>query len=208
MDKKKVLEALANLRKQTKQRKFAQSVDLIINLKNFDIKKHSVNLFLGLPHKTKDKKIAGFLEKKSGLIDSITKQEFDKYKDKKKIKKLVKSYDFFISAASLMPQVATVFGKYLGPAGKMPSPQLGILRAGSDKEIEEVKARLEKTVRVKSKEPSLKLSVGRESMKDEEISENILTAYNSILNVLPRKKENIKSVMIKFTMSKPQKVEF
>ncbi len=207
MEKTKILEALKKLREETKKRNFNQSIDLIINLKNFGVKKDSVNLFLELPYKVKDKKIAGFLNKKSNLIDTITKQEFDRYRDKKKIKKLVKSYDFFISAASLMPAVASTFGRYLGPEGKMPSPQLGILRQESEQEIKGVLEKFEKVVRVKSKEPSLKFCVGKENMKDEEIAENIEKAYNSIINVLPRKKENVKNIMIKFTMGKPLKIE-
>jgi len=206
MEKAKILEALKKLREETKKRNFSQSIDLIINLKNFDVKKESINLFLELPHKVKDKKIAAFLEKKSGVVDTITKQEFDKYKDKKKIKKLVKSYDFFISSASLMPAVASTFGRYLGPEGKMPSPQLGILRQENDEEIKKTIEKFEKVVRVKSKEPSLKFSIGKENMKDEEIAENISVAYNSIIKVLPKKKENVKSIMIKLTMGKPLKL--
>ena len=112
MNKEKILEALKKLAEKNKERKFVQSTDLIINLKNFDAKKESVNLFLELPYKVKDAKIAGFLNKKSSIIDTITKQEFDDYKNKRKLKNLVKNYDFFISNASLMPLVAGTFGRY------------------------------------------------------------------------------------------------
>jgi large subunit ribosomal protein L1 len=207
MEKEKIIEVLKKLRKETKKRNFSQSVDLIINLKDFDIKKESVNLFLGLPHKVKKMSVCAFLNKKSEVVDSITGQEFEKYKDKKEIKKLVKKYDFFISSASLMPQVARSFGRYLGPVGKMPSPQLGIVKHEDEKEIKKILDGIEEIVRVKSKEASLKFCIGKENMKDEEIAENIITAYNSVLNVLPRKKENIKTVMIKFTMSGPKKLE-
>ena len=44
-------------------------------------------------------------------------------------------------------------------------------------------------------------------MKDEELIENILTIYTTLLKVLPRNKENIKNIEIKFTMSKPQKIK-
>ena len=206
MEKKKILEILENLKNQRKERKFDESVDLIINLKNFDIKKNSVNLFLTLPYKIKNKKSCAFLEKKSQVIDSITKQEFDQYKEKKKIKSLVKKYDFFISTAGLMPSVATSFGKYLGPSGKMPSPQFGVLKSGDDGEITGLAEQIDKVTKVKSKEPSLKFSVGKASMKNEEIAENIIYSYNSILNALPRKKENIKNTMIKLTMSKAIKI--
>jgi len=207
MNKEKILESLKNLRENKKKRNFDESLDLIINLKDFDIKKNSVNLFLELPHKVKDRKIAAFLNKKSNMVDTITKADFDKYKDKKEIKKLVKNYDFFIASANLMPQVASTFGKFLGPAGKMPSPQIGIIREETEKEIKNAIEKFDKIVRIKSKEPSLKFCVGKESMKDEEIAENIIKAYNTILDNLPKKKENVKNVEIKFTMSKPIKVE-
>src|SRR3989338_1298019 len=102
MSKESVIKALEELRKNEK-RKFSQTADLIINLKSFDIKKDSINLFLDLPHKTREIKVCAFLMKKSSLVDTITKPEFDFYKDKKKIKKLVREYDFFIASAPLMP---------------------------------------------------------------------------------------------------------
>jgi len=207
MEKGQVVKALAEIRKEIKPRKFKQSVDLIINLKSFDAKKESVNLFISLPHKVKDKKIAAFLSKKSGVVQTITKPEFDNYKDKKKAKNLAKDFDFFIAHASLMPSVAATFGKFLGPSGKMPSPQLGVITEESDAKINDIIKKAEKIVRIKSKEPSLKLCIGKEVMKDEEIADNVMTAYNAILNALPRNKDNISSVMIKFTMSKAIKLE-
>ena len=160
MDLKQDLKnALEELRKN-KERKFDQTVELIVNLQKFNIKKESVNTVVSLPHKTKDKKIAAFLESRNNKIDTITKDDFDNYKDKKAIKKLVKKYDFFISQASLMPKVATVFGKVLGPAGKMPSPQLGILMDVNNKEIGEIKKRVENSVKIRIKEPSIKLAIG------------------------------------------------
>jgi large subunit ribosomal protein L1 len=206
MEKDKVIKGLEELRKE-KKKNFDQSVDLLINLKEFDIKKDSVNLFLALPHKIREISVAAFLNKKSPVVTTIIKEEFDRYKDKKKAKAVSKSYDFFIAAANLMPQVATVFGRFLGPQGKMPSPQLGIVTDESEVKLKEIIARYEKIVRVKSKEPSLKLCIGKESMKDEEIAENIIHAYNMIINALPKKKENVRSVMIKFTMSKPVRIE-
>jgi len=207
MEKKQILNILGKLRKESKKRKFAQSVDLIINLKNFDIKKDSVNLMLNLPHRVKDVKIAAFLNKKSDIVNSIIKSDFEKYKNKSKVKKLVRDYDFFIAHASLMPSIASSFGRYLGPAGKMPSPQLGILRVESESEIKDAVSKFEKIIRVKSKEPSLKFCIGKESMKDEEIADNALASFNTVTSNLPRKKENVKSVMIKFTMGKPIKLE-
>jgi len=202
-------ESIKNLLKELrteKQRKFVQSVDLIVNLQKIDLKRTSINIFSIVPHKIKDKKICGFLETRSKIIDSITPTEFVKFRDKKTIKKLVKDYDFFIAQSSLMPRVASIFGKVLGPAGKMPSPQLGIIINSDEKNISELISKINKSVRIRLKEASFKLMIGKEDMKDEEICENVISIYNDILKNLPRNKENVKNLQIKFTMTKPKKI--
>ena len=197
--------ALVELRKNEK-RKFSQSIDAIINLKGIDLRRDNINIVLIIPHKLKDKKVCGFLNNKSSLISTITKPDFQKYKDKNALRKLVKKYDFFIAAAPLMPSVATAFGKVLGPAGKMPSPQLGILAIESDDAIEKELEKISKSIKIRVKEPSIKLSIADEKMKDEDVIENFTTIYNAVVNALPKKKDNVKNVMLKFTMTKPIKL--
>ena len=197
--------ALTELR-AAKERKFDQTVDLIVNLQKFDIKKSNVNIFVNVPHKIKDKKIAGFLEVKNKNIETITPDEFKKYTGKAQLKSLVNNHDFFIAQASLMPSVATSFGRTLGPSGKMPSPQLGIILNADEKTLNELKTKINTSVKIKIKEPSIKIPIGKQSMKDEDIIENILTVYNTLLKTLPRNKENIKNIEIKFTMTKPYKI--
>ncbi|HPD81525.1 MAG TPA: hypothetical protein PK357_00300 [Candidatus Pacearchaeota archaeon] len=196
---------LSELRK-TKERKFDQTVDLIVNLQKFDVKKSNVNIFASIPHKIKDKKIAGFLEVKNKDVETITPDEFKRYSDKTKMKHLVSTYDFFIAQASLMPSVATNFGRALGPTGKMPSPQLGIILNADEKIIKELKNKINTSIKIKVKEPSVKIPIGKQSMKDEDIIENIMSVYNLLLKNLPRNKENIKNVEIKLTMTKPYKI--
>jgi large subunit ribosomal protein L1 len=208
INKEEFVKALKEVRENyaKDKKKFEQTVDLIINLKDFDIKRCSINAFVTLPHKVKDKKIAGFLEKKSTIIDSITKVEFEDFKDKKKLKKLVKAYDFFIANAKLMPAVATTFGRALGPASKMPSPQLGVVMNEDEKTIKELLSRINSVIRARTKEPTVKVSIGKESDKDEDLAENAMAVYNEVFKNLPKQKENLRSVLIKFTMSKPSKL--
>ncbi len=52
-----------------------------------------------------------------------------------------------------MPKVATTFGRVLGPAGKMPSPQLGILTNVSDKEISAIKKKISGGVKISTAVP-------------------------------------------------------
>lgn len=208
--KENFVKALQEIRKKEsekpKQIKFDQTLDLIVNLRDFDIKKTSINLFVTLPHKLKEKKIAGFLEKKSNIIDSITKGEFDEFKDKKKMKRLVKEYDFFIANAKLMPAVATTFGRILGPVGKMPSPQLGVLMSEDENTIKNLVQRINSVVRIKTKEPNIKIAIGKQSDKNENLAENCLVVFNEIFKNLPKQRENLRNVLIKFTMGKPVKV--
>ena len=192
---------------KSKKVNFDQTVDLIINLKEFDVRRQAFNLFIQVPNKIKDKKIGGFFEKDSKVIDTIKKANFGKYKEKKDIRKLIKSYDFFIANAKLMPAVATSFGRVLGPVGKMPSPQLGILPNEEDAMVEALVNKINSTARIRVKEPSIKVSIGKQSMDTEKIMQNALTVYKKVLDTLPRKIDNVKNVKIKFTMSKPVKVE-
>ena len=197
--------ALEELRRN-KPKKFKQTVDLVVNLQKFEVKKNPLNIFIKIPHKVKDKKIAGFFESKSEFIDTITEADFKKYADKKNLKNLVKKYDFFISQSKLMPKVATTFGRVLGPAGKMPSPQLGIILNADEKSIKELKEKINTSLRIRAKEPSIKVAIGKEDMKDEQIIENALSVYNELVKNLPRDKENIRNIELKFTMTKPIKI--
>jgi len=204
--KDQLKQSLIELRKSEKK-KFDQTVDLIINLQKFDPKKNQTSIFVNVPYKIKDKKICAFFESKNKNVETITPDDFKDYSDKKNLKKLVKRFDFFIAQASIMPKVASVFGKVLGPAGKMPSPQLGILVDVNDKTIEELKKKINHSIKIRIKEASIKTAIGKESMKDEEIIENIITVLNGVIKNLPKEKENIKNIELKFTMTKPQKIK-
>jgi ribosomal protein L1 len=59
-----------------------------------------------------------------------------------------------------MPSVAAAFGKVLGPAGKMPSPQLGIVVDESATSIKNLVEKISKSVKLRVKEPSIKVAIG------------------------------------------------
>ena len=205
------LEAIKKIReldgKRNKERKFDQTIDLIVNLKEFDVRKNAFNEFVQISNKFKDKKIAGFFEKNFKDIKVIRKEEFGNYKEKKDIKKLIRSYDSFIANAKLMPAVATSFGRVLGPARKMPNPQLGIVASEDESVVQNVINNINTTVRIVVKEPSIKVGVAKASLDDNKIVVNIIEVYNKILEKLPKGKDNVKNVKIKFTMGKPVSVD-
>jgi len=206
MEPVKISQALEELRAE-KKRKFVQTVDLVVNLKNFDVRKEALNTFVTVPH-PREKKIAAFLPKRSPLIDTITEEDFVTYKDAKDIKKLAKQYDAFIAVAPLMGKIATKFGRVFGPVGKMPSPQAGIIPQFSEEALAAMKDKVQKVIRVRNKEMAVKLPVGKEDMSDSDLEENILEVLLGLEKKLPRGRDNIKQVLIKFTMTKPAIIDY
>jgi large subunit ribosomal protein L1 len=198
-------QALAELKKE-KKRKFVQTVDLVINFQKFDARKTAINTFVKVPNSS-EKKICAFLTKRSKLVDTITKEDFDKYKDNKTLKNLAAKYDAFIAVAPMMAPVATKFGRALGPTGKMPSPQAGIMPTDDDESVAKMLDKMKKVVRVRIKENSLKLNVGKEDMDDKQLVENIQAVIDSVIELLPNKKDNIKNIMLKLTMTKPVEIQ-
>ncbi len=199
-------EALTELRKD-KERKFVQTVDLIVNLKGLDFKKTNISVVVPLPHIVRERRVCAFLSAKSDIVPTVTKAEFAKYSDKKALKVLIKKYDSFIAHAPLMPSVATTFGKVLGPTGKMPSPQLGIMMHDTPEEIKNTFNKVAKSAKIRIREGSVKIAIGKTDMSDEIIIENVRSIYNGIVNALPTKRDNVKNVLIKFTMTKPVEVQ-
>ena len=209
MNKEEILKAIKKARELSKKRKFDQTFDLIINLHKLNIKKpeENINTFVVLPQgKGKKSKICALVDKEletqaKGICDkTITKDEFKTYNDKKKLKKLANEYDYFIAQANLMVDIAKFFGKVFGPKGKMPNPKAGCI-VPPKTDLKAIYGKLYRTVRIQTKnEQTVKCPVGTESMKDEQIQENILIVYNAVLSALPREIQNIKNVMIKLTM--------
>jgi large subunit ribosomal protein L1 len=194
------IKVIQELRKE-KKRKFVQSVDLIINLKNFDVRREALNTFVFIPHGS-EKKIAAFFTKRNDNVDTITEEDFVKYKELKDIKKLAKKYDAFMAVAPMMGKVATKFGRVFGPMNKMPSPLSGIVPKEDDNMVNAMLDKMGKAIRVKNKEMSIKVSVGKEDMSDEELAENIDEAIAELTKKLPRGRDNVKNVLVKFTMTK------
>jgi large subunit ribosomal protein L1 len=201
--------AFEELKKNAPQKNFIQTVDLIINLADIDLRKTPIVVPVILPHPVKENMICGFLEKKSPYIDkTIQKAELMSDWPKSELKKLVRNYDLFIASASLMPLLAAKFGRTLGAAGKMPNPKTGgVLIREDENEIRALSDKLKKTLIIRPKEPSIKIAIGKENNETEKIADNAFAVYNAVLNVLPNRKENIRSLMLKLTMSKPVKLK-
>ena len=62
--------------------------------------------------------------------------------------------------------------------------------------------KMKKSIRVKNKEMSIKLAIGKESMSDDALAENVAAVIKGVEKALPRGRDNVKYVMVKFTMTK------
>ena len=206
-----VIEAMKKARDGSKPRKFVQSWDLIISLRDMDLKKpeNRLNLEFSLPEgsgkETKSVVLADSLyaeaKKQADLV--ITKAEIPQLgKDKKKLKKLVKEYDTWLGEATLMPLIGKELGAVLGTRGKMPKPIPPKIN------LEDVLRRSKSSIRIRlTNTPVIMVGVGNESMPDENVSKNIDAVYNFVCDRLPKGKNNIKNVLVKLTMGRPVKLE-
>lgn len=212
MDKESIQKALEEIKKQPK-RKFTQSYDIVINLKNIVIKQNPVDFFVNLHYlHGKNVKVACFVdqllrEQANKYCDlTIEEPDFIKYKDKRIARKLAEDYDYFIAQATLMPKVAAAFGKVLGTKGKMPNPKLGCV-VPPNANLEALVKRLKSVVYLSAKKgTNLQCIVGKENQPDEEIIDNVNTIYQAVLKQLPNEIQNIKNIALKLTMGKPIKI--
>ncbi len=215
MDKKTVLNALKTLREANSPRKFKQSVDFIVNLKDLNLKNPTdqVEFFLTVPEQVRPKKVCaivgGELEAEANKVCdfTITQMDLDKYKnDKVAMKKLAAEYDFFIAQANLMGKIAGVFGRVFGPRGKMPNPKAGCVVPPKGS-LQALYDRLQRTIKISAKKfPVIQLNAGKEDMTDEQIATNVAYFYDQIVHHLPKEQHNVRGALIKFTMGKPVKL--
>jgi len=204
-----------------KVRKFDESIDFIINLKDLNLNdpKQRIDKELILPNNiiTSDKPNACviatdeiLLQAKKLNIDTLNKDGLEELnrQEKKEKKKFVKKYDYFIVEAKLMPFLARYLARFLGPLGKMPKPfPTGYGIISNPDEVQTAIDRYKKVIRIQVKKmPIVQVKVGKKSMKMEEIFENIKSVVDFIANQMPHKFNNFKSVFIKTTMGTPVRV--
>ena len=207
MADKKTIEAVEKALEESKKlnRKFKQTIDLAVTLKNVDLNesKNRIDEEIILPNgRGKESKIAIFASgelalKAKGKVDLIVKPEEieDLSGDKKKFKKIVDDYDFFIAEAPLMPTIGKTLGVILGPRGKMPKP------VPPQIDITGIVKNLRNTVILRSKaNKTFHTIAGKEEMDKEKIAENIDTIIKRLESKLERGRMNISSVYVKTTM--------
>jgi len=201
---------LKNARDGITKRNFSQSAELMLILKDIDVKKgFSINEVVNLPNKiTKTSSVCVFASGDMGMrarkaqVDKVIEpEELDRLgTNKKDARKIVKAYDFFLADTALMSSVGRSLGQFMGPKGKMPSP----LPYGAP--IENITERFRGSVRARAKNQlNVSAKIGDEKMEDDQLVNNALAVISAIEKKLPQGDKNIHNAIIKFTMSKPSK---
>ena len=205
-----------------KVRKFDESIDFIINLKDINLNdpKQRIDKEILLPNNilTGDKPnvcvIASdeiLMEAKNLGLDTIDSEGLISLnnEEKKLKKKFVKKYDFFIVEDKMMPNVARYLARFLGPLGKMPKPfpsGYGIISNPDDLQV--AIDRYLKIIRIQlKKQLIIQVKIGKKSMEKEQVFENMKAIVEYIADQMPHKYNNIKSMFLKTTMGHPIKID-
>lgn len=201
-----IVEAVKKAKEESKPRNFTQSIDVVINIKDLDVKKPE-NRFdeeVFLPNgRGKGIKIAVIADgelaisaKNAGADLVITKEELQEMgKDRKQAKKMANEYTFFVAQADMMPQVGRFLGPVLGPRKKMPKPVPATVKP------DPILERLSNTVKIRIKDqPVIQAIVGSQDMDDELIADNVEAVLGVLDRNLEKGRNQIKSMYIKTTM--------
>ena len=210
---KELKEAIKEMKKQSPSRKFVESVDLAINLRDINLQDPSkrFQLDVQLPNPLKKEIKICVLAEGSQLVEAqsagaarvIDKEELENIsRDPKLAKKVAQQYDFFIASAPLMPLIGRNLGKYLGPRGKMPKP------VPPAAPIEPLLQNYSATVQIRLRQsPVIQARVGTVDMTNEALLENALAVVRNIESRLEKGENNIRSIFIKTTMGPAVKVK-
>ena len=207
-----LMEIIKQAKETDKDRKFKQSVEMIMVFRDVDVKKgFAINETVQLPKKlSKPATVCimasgdmGIKAKNAKADLVVDENELAKLStDKKKSKNIINKYDFFLADTKLMPTVGKTLGQLLGPRGKMPTP------VPFNAPIESFLERFRSSVKIKAK-GSLAMSckIGEEGMEDADLAANANAVATAIEKALPNGSRNVKKIMFKTTMGKAIKVE-
>lgn len=190
-----------------KERKFKQSVELIMVFKDIDVKKgFAINETVQLPKKLSQPASVcvvasgdlGLKAKSANADRVIDGNEINQVgTNKRESRKLINGYDFFLSDTQLMATVGKTLGQFMGPRGKMPTP------VPFNAPIDSILEKFRSSVRVKLRNTlSLACKIGDETMADDDLATNANAVINMVEKKLPSGDKNIKKIMIKTTMGK------
>jgi len=195
---------------KAKPRKFMETVDLQIGLKDYDTQRDK--RFAGtvkMPHIPRPRmKIcvlgdAVHCEQAAKLgVDFKSVEDLKKLnKNKKLVKKLARQYDAFLASQVLIPQIPRLLGPGLNKAGKFPT----LITHNDD--IEKKCNELKSNVKFQLKKVlCMGVAIGNTGLTHEELRQNSMMAINFLVSLLKKNWNNVKSLNVKSTMGKVYRI--
>ncbi|MGB0855888.1 MAG: 50S ribosomal protein L1 [Nitrosopumilus sp.] len=204
-----IAEMIKEAKAATKQRKFKQSIELIINFKDIDVKKgFAINEVVQIPKTSSPATVCvmatgdmGQKAKQANADAVVGTDELDKFAtNKRESRKFINKYDFFLADTQVMPVVGKTLGQLLGPRGKMPTP------VPFNAPIESFLQRFRSSIKIRARASlSMSCKIGDESMEDTDLATNAHAILSAVEKKLPNGEKNMKRIMVKTTMGKPIK---
>jgi large subunit ribosomal protein L1 len=213
LDKKTLLDAVKEAKEKSGQKKFNQTVDMILDIKEIDMKapEGKIQEIVELPHATaKPNKICvvasgetALKARRANADNVIERADLEGLAGKKKdLRKIASTYDVFISEASMMQIVGRTLGPVLGPRGKMPIP------IPPNADVAALIEKHRKTIIVRMRnQPIIQTTIGTQNQSDEELVDNIQAVLRVLEGKLKRGLKNIEMVFIKTSMGTPVKIK-
>ena len=198
--------------KQGKKRKFTESIELQITLKNYDPRKDK--RFSGsfkLPVQPRpNMRFCVLANAKHVAVckelgcEFMTVEDLKKLnKNKKLVKKLAHKYDFFLASDTLIKQIPRLLGPGLNRSGKFPT------RVGKNDVMEDKINDVKSTIKFQMKKVMcLNIAVANVDMTEAEVALNVQLAANFLTSLLKKGWQNIKVMYIKSTMGPVQQIYF
>mmetsp|Transcript_31841 Transcript_31841/g.33067 ORF Transcript_31841/g.33067 Transcript_31841/m.33067 type:complete len:219 (-) Transcript_31841:82-738(-) len=210
----KIRQYITQMLAERKERKFVETIDLQIGLKDYDPNKDK--RFVGqvrLPHIPRPKlKIcfiadAAHIDKCKALgieyIDADTLKLKINPSDKKAkdLKKWAKKYSLLFISESLLKHLPKMGGPMFAKWGLFPQlvAQNDNIQNKIDEGLATIKFQLKKVT-------NLGLAIGHVKMDEEQIRQNLIMSINFLISLLKKGWNNISALTIRSTMGKPVKI--
>jgi large subunit ribosomal protein L10Ae len=195
-----------------KKRKFVETVECQITLKNYDpVRDKRFSGTFKLPTVPRPNMKCCVLGNAAHCemadrigVDHMSVEDLKKLnKNKKMVKKLAKKYDFFLASDNMIKQIPRLLGPGLTKAGKFPT----LLASGDDMQskIDEIKA----TIKFQMKKVMcLNVAVGNVGMDQKDVIVNTQLAVNFLASLLKKQWQNIGQIYVKSTMGPSVQIYF
>merc|ERR1711869_4510 len=193
-----------------KKRKFCETIELQIVLKNYDTQKDK--RFAGsikLPNVPRERLSCCVLgdafhidQAKANGVDCMDVEALKALnKDKKKVKKLANKYSFFLPSQPIMKQIPRLLGPTMHKLGKFPT-----LIERTEDMMDKIQG-IKSTVKFQLKKVlTLGVACAHVEMTEQQIYANVQITVNFLVSLLKKNWQNIKTLHIKSTMGRSHRI--